>query len=104
MRVGYSYQLANQNPVGPGEDLPFRVSVDIVGDDLIRDDLLASAVDAHDVSCAPGDQLTVERSLLVGQSLLDEDIGDDEIKVIIKVSRDELELAAAVSPIIRGRF
>lgn len=104
VRVGYSYDLTHPGPSGQAADAPFVGTIDILGDDLIHDDLLATAVDAHEFDCAPGDTVTIERSFLVGQSLLDEDIGDDEIKVTIKISREGVEVGQAMSPIVRGRF
>ena len=103
--VGYSYRL--ENPLDPAikdSGLPFVVCIDILGDDVLTDDRLALGVDEHSIDCAPGNICPVQRQLIVAQGLLDEDVGDDEIKLQIRVSRDGTELLTAMTPIVRGKF
>ena len=109
--VAYNYTLKNIAVPGtkdPGT--PFQVDIDILGDDVFVDDLLVKSVDGHDTVCAPDATQSVERSLIVAQALLDEDIGDDEIVVLVRVSRssgrgnDPKALTQAKTPIVKGKF
>ncbi len=101
----YQYTL-NCSGAECDEEKPWQVSVDILGDDVVVDDKLAVDADAHGVVCRrqPGG-LRMVRKFVVGQSLLDEDLGDDEIKLTIRV-RDEQnqEICSATTGIVRGNF
>ncbi len=44
------------------------------------------------------------RSFIVAQGVLDEDIGDDEIKLRIRVSRGAEPPVSASTPIVKGKF
>jgi hypothetical protein len=103
---GYTLSLNPDEAAEADEPLTYRVSVDVLGDDLLKDDELALDVDSHAV--VMGEQepqpITMERAFMVGQDLLDEDIGDDEIKLRIVVRDDTGELASAMTDIIRGNF
>lgn len=103
--VAYGYALSFE-PGELEEPASFRVSVDILGEDLLRDEKLAVDVDSHVVTAEEQDlgPIEVEREFCVGQSLLDEDIGEDEIKLRIVVRDDEGEVASAVTDVIRGNF
>ncbi len=107
--VSYSYTLTNrttQTPTDP--NTPFQVEIDILGDDVLTDDLLARAVDSHSIECPPGAKVTNSRSITVAQGLLDEDMGDDEIKLTIRVQRGtkgSTEPAVeATTPVVKGKF
>ena len=103
--VSYAYTLANTaEPGSKDPETPFNVEIDILGDDLIMDDLLAKSVDRHSIDCAVGATVQGTRTLTVAQSLLDEDIGDDEIKLILRVQRDSEALVEATTPIVKGKF
>lgn len=105
VHLSYAYTLVNAGNAAskdPGQS--FAAEIDILGDDVITDDLQALAVDLHTVDCAAGDETRVERSLMVAQAVLDEDIGDDEIKLRIRVSRDTEATVQAITPIVKGKF
>src|SRR5262247_2663243 len=75
--VTYGYTLTCTE-VECERNVSFDISVDVLGDDLVRDDVLATGVDRHIVEC---DRMPIEmrRGFVVGQALLNEDIGTDEI-------------------------
>jgi len=100
--VTYGYTLTCSD-VEYERNVSFDVSVDIIGDDLVDDDLLASGVDRHIVEC---DTLPIEmrRSFAVGQSLLDEDIGTDEIKLRVCVRDSAGGETYAMTGIVKGDF
>ena len=101
----YEYTL-NCSGVECDEAQPWQVSVDILGDDVLVDDKLALDADAHGVVCRrlPGGVHMV-RKFVVGQSLLDEDVGDDEIKLTIRVRNEQgEELCSGTTGIVRGNF
>ena len=100
--VTYGYTLTCSE-IECERNVSFDVSVDIIGDDLIDDDLLASSVDRHIIEC---DTLPIEmrRSFLVGQSLLDEDIGTDEIKLRVCVRDSTGGETSAETGIVKGDF
>ncbi len=103
--VGYSYTLKNTtDPQLKSADNPFDVEIDILGDDVLIDDILARAVDRHSVQCEASTTQRVKRSLIVAQEVLNEDLGDDEIKLRVRVSRSEQMLVAAVTPVVGGKF
>ncbi len=120
--LGYSYTLTNtvDAPDRSHKDPAtiFRVEIDIIGDDVLSDDLLARAVDQHTVECPAGTTIATNRELTVAQGLLDEDVGDDEIKLVVRVQRDnnnsesrqqdsQLQpdrIIEATTPIVKGKF
>lgn len=105
VKIGYSYVLGNTaDPSTKDPATPFEVTIDILGDDVLTDDLLASSVDAHNLLCPPGEAVSVQREFTVAQGLLDEDIGDDEIKLTIRVHRDSEAPVEATTPIVKGKF
>ena len=103
---GYTLSLNADEAAEADEPLTYRISVDVLGDDLVKDDELALDVDSHAV--VMGEQelqpITMERAFMVGQELLDEDIGTDEIKLRIVVRDDTGELVSAMTDVIRGNF
>jgi len=98
----YGYRLVCR-AVEIERNASFEVSIDVLGDDLLRDDLLAERLDAHIVEAGTA-PIAVERKLLIGASLLDEDVGDDEIKVRVRARSEAGDVAEATSEIVRGRF
>jgi hypothetical protein len=84
----------------------FDISVDILGDDVVADDVLASGVDRHIVECGgtPAPPIEMQRSFVVGQSLLDEDVGTDEIKLRIRARDAAGDEIVADTGIVRGTF
>lgn len=85
----------------------FDVSVDILGHDVLRDKVLVSGVDEHRIECEAGTPrrpIPGRRELIVGQQLLDEDIGEDEIKLRVIATPDQGEQASADTPVVRGDF
>jgi hypothetical protein len=105
VRVGYQYTLTCTE-VECQRHIAFDVCLDILGHDLLRDETLADGLDTHIVECGGNDgkPITLQRSLLVGQSLLDEDIGTDEIKVRVRATSDAGEQISLTSGVVRGRF
>jgi hypothetical protein len=101
--VSYGYTLTCTD-VEAERSLSFDISVDILGDDLLRDDVLATGVDRHIVECGGTDPIEMRRSFLVGQSLLDEDIGKDEIKLRIRVRDSAGGAISADTGIVHGDF
>lgn len=123
VEVIYAYSLRNRSEAGvkdPGT--PFWCTLDILGEDVFTDDLLAVDIDAHSTVCEPDTTERVERRFIVAQGVLDEDIGDDEIKLRLRVSRtdpraDQASLSrdgrngqeqtpeiTAITPMVRGKF
>lgn len=128
--VGYSYTLTNpvDASISTGEKdsaiTAFIVEIDIIGDDVLSDDLLARAVDQHKIICPEGASVATSRQLTVAQGLLDEDVGDDEIKLVVRVTRDNRsdsdsadsnadttaasnkrpQQIEATTPIVKGKF
>jgi hypothetical protein len=103
--ITYGYTLTC-DAIECERNVSFDISVDILGDDLINDDVLASAVDRHIVECGEAPPLPIEmrRSFLVGQSLLDEDVGTDEIKLRIRARDSAGDEILGVTGIVRGDF
>ena len=103
--ISYGYTLTCDT-VECERNLPFEISVDVLGDDLVNDDVLATGVDRHIVECGGVPALPIEmrRSFLVGQSLLDEDVGTDEIKLRIRARDSAGDETVAVTGIVRGDF
>lgn len=109
--ISYGYTLsfgAQETDEAKEADEPtsYRISVDVLGDDLLKDDDLALDVDSHSVVVEEHGErpIEMERAFVVGQALLDEDLGDDEIKLRIVVRDDAGELTSAMTDVIRGRF
>jgi len=100
--VAYGYTLTCSD-VECERNVSFDVSVDIIGDDLIDDDLLASAVDRHMVESDPL-PIEMRRNFIVGQSLLDEDVGTDEIKLRVCVRDSAGGETTAMTGIVKGDF
>lgn len=103
--LSYAYTLTCTE-VECARAISFDVSVDILGDDLVRDDLLATAVDRHIVECAAThiEPIEMRRKFVVGQSLLDEDVGTDEIKLRVWARDSSGGEIFAETGIIRGDF
>ena len=103
---GYTLSLSAEEAAEPDEPISYRISVDVLGDDLLKDDELALDVDSHSVVTDEQEPqpIEIERAFVVGQALLDEDLGDDEIKLRIVVRDDAGELTSAMTDVIRGRF
>jgi hypothetical protein len=85
------------------DDRLCTVTVDILGHDLIIDDKLALGVDAHEV-CLDQVEVGNARTFVVGQDLLNEDIGTDEIKLRINATDDQGNTVSAMTDIVRGDF
>jgi hypothetical protein len=101
--VSYGYALTCTD-VECERNLSFDISVDILGDDLLQDDVLATGVDRHIVECGGTEPIEMRRSFLVGQSLLDEDVGGDEIKLRIRARDSAGGETLADTGIVRGNF
>ena len=85
------------------DDRSCTVTVDILGHDLLVDDKLALGVDAHQVALDRV-EISNERTFVVDQELLNEDIGTDEIKLRINATDDRGNTVSGVTDIIRGDF
>jgi hypothetical protein len=105
VRVGYDYTLTCSE-IECERNIAYEISADLLGDDVVRDRTLASGVDTHIVECGGtnGAPIPMSRSLLVGQSLLNEDVGTDEIKLRIRAASDTGEEISLTSAIVRGKF
>jgi hypothetical protein len=103
--ISYGYTLLCTT-VECERNVSFDISVDVLGDDLVTDDVLATGVDRHIVESGgmPPLPIEVRRSFLVGQSLLDEDVGTDEIKLRIRARDSAGDEIIAVTGIVRGNF
>jgi hypothetical protein len=103
---GYTLSVSSEEAAEADEPISYRISVDVLGDDLLKDDELALDVDSHSVVADEQEvqPIEMERAFVVGQALLDEDVGDDEIKLRIVVRDDTGELTSAMTDVIRGRF
>lgn len=103
---GYTLSFSSEEAAKADEPISYRISVDVLGDDLLKDDELVLDVDSHSVVADEEDvqPIEMERAFVVGQALLDEDVGDDEIKLRIVVRDDTGELTSAMTDVIRGRF
>lgn len=105
VHVSYGYTLTCTD-VERERSLSFDICVDILGDDVVRDDVLATAVDRHIVECDSTHPAAIEmrRGFFVGQSLLDEDVGTDEIKLRICARDSSGGELSALTGIVRGDF
>lgn len=101
----YGYTLTCTE-VECARSISFDISIDILGDDLVRDDLLAAAVDRHIVECEAThlDPIKMRRNFVVGQSLLDEDVGADEIKLRVWARDSSGGEISAMTGVVRGNF
>jgi len=105
VNLSYDYELTHSvDPGAQGSTHPFQVDIDIIGDDVLSDDILASRVDAHEVNCPVDATVAISRQFTVAQGVLDEDVGDDEIKVRIRVTRHSEPVVEAITPIVKGKF
>jgi len=102
VEITYGYCLACSD-VEIERNLCFEVSVDVLGDDLVRDDLLVEGLDKHLVE-AGAQPIELTRKILLGQALLDEDVGDDEIKLRIRARCETGDEASAMTEVVHGRF
>lgn len=106
VRLEYGYTLtpsADESRLGAG----FEVTANILGVDVLRDKVLVADVDVHRIECQPGAPrrpIAGRRELLVGQDLLDEDIGSDEIKLRIVATPDKGEPTSVDTPVVLGHF
>jgi hypothetical protein len=101
--VTYGYTLTC-NAIECEGNVSFEISADILGHDVVSDDVLAAEVDAHIVECSGTLPIEMRRSFLVGQSLLDEDVGTDEIKLRIRARDGAGDEIVASTGIVRGNF
>ncbi len=101
--VSYGYRLTCTD-IEAERNLSFDISVDILGDDVLSDDVLATEVDRHIVECHATEPVEMRRSFIVGQSLLDEDIGTDEIKLRVWARDSAGGETSADTGIVRGDF
>jgi hypothetical protein len=101
--VTYGYTLTC-NAIECERNVSFEISADILGHDLVSDDVLAAEVDPHIVECGGTLPIEMRRSFLVGQSLLDEDVGTDEIKLRIRARDGAGDEIVATTGIVRGNF
>jgi hypothetical protein len=101
--VTYSYTLTF-NAIECERNVSLEISADILGHDVVSDDVLAAGVDAHIVECSGTLPIEMRRSFLVGQSLLDEDVGTDEIKLRIRARDGTGDEIVATTGIVRGNF
>ena len=101
--VTYGYTLTC-NAIECERNVSFEVSADILGHDVVSDDVLAAEVDTHIVECGGTLPIEMRRSFLVGQSLLDEDMGTDEIKLRIRARDGAGDEIVATTGIVRGNF
>lgn len=110
VEISYSYTLHNSL-----DNTQFLTNIDILGEDVLRDQLLAQAVDKHETQCKPGEHHRTHRRLVVAQGLLDEDVGDDEIKLRVNVESLAVghttntvpptqTVVSALTPMVRGKF
>ncbi len=100
--IEYAYRLTCtelENERG----ITFEASIDVLGHDLLRDECLVERIDAHLIEASP-QPIDMRRELTVGQSLLDEDVGEDEVKLRIRVRSDAGDIIDGVTGVVRGRF
>jgi hypothetical protein len=102
IELTYGYCLACSD-VEIERNLCFEISVDVLGDDVVRDDVLVEGLDKHLVE-AGAQPIELTRRILLGQALLDEDVGDDEIKLRIRARCETGDETVAVTDVVHGRF
>ena len=105
VRVGYDYTLTCSQ-VECDRNISYEISLDILGNDVVRDDVLVAGIDTHIVECggSNGASIPMRRSFFVGQSLLNEDLGTDEIKLRVRAKSDSGDEISLTSAIVRGNF
>lgn len=105
VHVSYGYTLTCSD-VERERNVSFDICIDILGDDVVKDDVLAAAVDRHIVEGDSTQPQSIEmrRSFFVGQSLLDEDVGTDEIKLRICARDNSGGEVSALTGVVRGDF
>lgn len=101
--VSYGYTLTCSE-VEAQRTVSFDISVDILGDDVLSDDVLATNVDRHIVECDGTQPIEMRRGFIVGQSLLDEDVGGDEIKLRVWARDHTGGETSADTGIVHGNF
>lgn len=98
----YNYTLIC-DPAEVDIGLGFSVWCELWGKDVIVDDLLGDLMnDPHTISSRP--QQIVSRSFQVPCSVLNEDIGEDEIYIRVHARSSIGTTVAAVSNIVTDRF
>lgn len=100
--VEYAYRLTCSS-LEVERGITFEVCVDVLGDDLLSDECLAERLDAHLVESS-AEPIEMHRTITMGQSLLDEDVGVDEIKLKIRISSSAGDIVDGVTGVVRGRF
>lgn len=101
--VTYGYTLTC-NSIECDRNVSFEISADILGHDMVSDDVLAADVDRHIVECSGTLPIEMRRSFVVGQALLDEDVGTDEIKLRVRARDGAGDEIVANTGIVRGNF
>ena len=102
IELTYGYSLACSD-VEIERNLCFEISVDVIGDDVVRDDVLVEGLDKHLVE-AGAQPIELTRRILIGQALLDEDVGDDEIKLRIRARCETGDETIGETAVVHGRF
>ncbi len=64
----------------------YALTVSLIGDDKWYDDDLGGSMDLHTFTCDGSCPKTVSRTFPVSTKVLDEDWGDDEVKLVLWVS------------------
>ncbi|NJN52136.1 MAG: hypothetical protein HC809_10555 [Gammaproteobacteria bacterium] len=100
--IEYDYRLTC-TALEAERGITFEASIDVLGHDLLRDECLVERIDAHLIE-ASDEPIQMHREITIGQSLLDEDIGVDEIKLRIRVRSDSGDVVDGVTGVVRGRF
>ena len=103
--IAYSYEL-HPSELDCTWKREYTMSVDLWGEDLIDDDVLAWEKDRHKVrfdDTGPCEPIKVERVFEVETKVLDEDVfGDDEVYLMVE-ARSELGPDAAGDDVVMGR-
>lgn len=100
--IEYAYRLTCSS-LEVERGITFEACVDVLGDDLLRDECLAERLDAHLIESS-AEPIEMNRTLTLGQSLLDEDVGVDEIKLKIRICSSAGDTFDGVTGVVRGRF
>src|SRR5262245_4909798 len=106
VRIEYAYTLTPSTEECRRGTV-FEVAATILGDNILRDKVLATGVDEHRITCEAGmirRPISGRRELIVGQQVLDEDIGSDEIKLRVIATPDKGDPASVDTPVVRGHF
>ncbi|MFC1719653.1 hypothetical protein ACFL00_00750 [Pseudomonadota bacterium] len=101
--LAYSYEL-HPSELDSAWNREYTVRVDLWGEDLIDDDVLAWGKDEHKVkfdSSGPCEPKKVDRVFEVETKVLDEDLfGDDEVYLTVEASTGLGSDAAGEDPVI----